>query len=183
MHAMAHSTKIQELLVAGVNEARNGNKQVAFSYFKQALTLDQHNETALLWCATLTNDPFEARNYLLGVLQNNPQHQVARTYYEMAQTRCDELDNLLSGSRLVRQWRNEPDPNSTIPRLGQYCIEKTWLSEVQLKAALHYQIYLREHGHRERLGDILVSFGYIDKKQLKQALDHLNTEYNNRFMD
>jgi tetratricopeptide (TPR) repeat protein len=183
MKAMTHISKLQELLVTGVNEARSGNKLEALACFKGALELDNKNEAALMWCATLTNDPFEARNYLLVVLQHNPNHRVARTYYELAQKRCDELDSLLSSSNLIRQWRNEPDPNSIIPRLGQFCMQKGWVSDLQVKAALHYQKYLREQGHNEKLGDILVSFGYLDKYQLQEALDFLHTEYNNRFLD
>ncbi len=175
--------KLNQLILTGATEARNGNKELALSCFKQVLDLDSRNEAALLWCATLTNDPFEARNYLQRVLDINPRHETARTYYELAQQRCEELNSLLSSSSLIRQWRNEPDPTSIIPRLGQYCIDKTWVTEIQMRAALHYQHHLREIGKKEKLGDIMISFGYITLDQLNQALDHLNTEYNNRFLD
>jgi tetratricopeptide (TPR) repeat protein len=174
---------INQLLVNGVTESRQGNKEAALKSFKQVLTLDYNNEVALLWCATLTSDPFEARNYLKRLLANNPHHEMARTYYELAERRCAELDNLLSGSSLLKQWRNEPDDTSSIPRLGQYCIQRGFVTELQVKAAVHYQEYLRQQGHNEKLGDIMVSFGYIDQAQLKIALDFLHTEYNNRFND
>ena len=65
-------------------------------------------------------------------------------------------------------------PEILVPRLGDYLVERGFLTQEDLQAALEYQQELREHGEEvPLLGQLLVRMG-----RLSQALlDHVVTEY------
>ena len=94
-HTFFENKNLKGLLLHGVAAARGARKELADAYFNKALQLDRDNEVALLWMATLATNPFDARNFLQRLLSNNPSHQLAITYYKLADQRCSELDNLI----------------------------------------------------------------------------------------
>lgn len=72
------------LLNHGVEEATNGSKSRARTYFRHATSIDPDNETALLWLAWLSDDAYEAVELLEKVLIRNPRNDIARSYLDQA---------------------------------------------------------------------------------------------------
>ncbi|WP_299026434.1 ATP-binding protein [uncultured Thermanaerothrix sp.] len=65
-------------------------------------------------------------------------------------------------------------PEILVPRLGDYLVERGWLSQEDLEAVLSYQAALRDRGQEvPLLGQLLVKLGKISQSLLDQAI----TEY------
>jgi signal transduction histidine kinase len=65
-------------------------------------------------------------------------------------------------------------PEILVPRLGDYLVERGFLSQADLDAVLNYQAVLREQGREvPLLGQLLVELGKISQP----LLDHAITEY------
>ncbi|MCX8023900.1 MAG: HAMP domain-containing histidine kinase [Thermanaerothrix sp.] len=65
-------------------------------------------------------------------------------------------------------------PEILVPRLGDYLVERGFLSQADLDAVLNYQAKLREQGREvPLLGQLLVELGKISQN----LLDHAITEY------
>lgn len=65
-------------------------------------------------------------------------------------------------------------PEILVPRLGDYLVERGWLSQEDLEAVLSYQAALRDQGQEAPLlGQLLVKLGKISQS----LLDHAITEY------
>jgi tetratricopeptide (TPR) repeat protein len=179
------------LLTKGVEEATNGSKSRARTYFRQALTMDRTNETALLWLAWLTDDPYEAVEILEQVVRNNPRNEVARAYLEQALARRSELDQLVSNSTNFGVWSrfNKPQSYQTAPRevvvpyLGEFLLRQGYITRQQLESALRRHSELAQRGSPKLVGQILVELGFISQKQLEMGLQQQRGEYNVRFND
>jgi len=170
-------------MAQGLTEARKGNHKSAHSFFQKILKLDKANEKAMMWCAMLCADPFDAKIYLQELLERRPEDKLVRTYYGLAIKRCEELDQLLNESELLQRWSNNEGGVAEISRLGDYLVKIGIINQQQLGVALHFQEYLRQHGQAEKLGEILLSFGYINKPQLQKALDFQRIDFFSRFND
>ncbi len=81
-------------------------------------------------------------------------------------------DYLPQSNRMPEEISDFPeemlDENS--PLLGQYLKRSGLITDVQLKAALHYQKFTLAQGKPEMLGNILVSAGYISYDRLMRVL-------------
>jgi hypothetical protein len=87
----------------------------------------------------------------------------------------DYLPHPNSESEGIADFPEEPiDENS--PLLGQYLKRAGLISDVQLKAALHYQKFTLAQGKPELLGNILVSAGYISYDKLMRVLGQQNID-------
>jgi hypothetical protein len=179
------------LLSKGVEEATNGSKSRARTYFRQALQLDGGNETALLWLAWLTDDAYEAVDILEQVVRRNPRNEVARAYLEQAVARRNELDQLVSSSTSFGVWSrfNTPQnykPNRkdvVVPYLGEFLLRQGYITRQQLDAALRRHSELAQRGSPKLVGQILVELGFITQTQLEAGLQQQRGEYNIRFND
>ena len=61
-------------------------------------------------------------------------------------------------------------PESLVPRLGDYLIEKKLINQAQLDRALEYQQELRNAGQNLLLGQILIDLGYVNRSRLDAAI-------------
>ncbi len=173
----------ETLMVQGITESRRGNHRLAFKYFQEALQLDKTNQKALMWCAMLCTDPFDAKNFLQQLLEQNPEDKLIRNYYGLAIQRCNELDQLLNESQLLQRWSKNSGGIAEFSRLGDHLVKVGEITQQQLKVALHFQEYLRKQGQNEKIGEILESFGYINKQQLQKALELQKIDFFSRFSD
>jgi tetratricopeptide (TPR) repeat protein len=180
------------LLSKGVEEATNGSKSRARTYFRQALTLDRNNETAMLWLAWLTDDPYEAVDILQQVVQRNPRNEVARAYLEQAIAKRNELDQLVSSSTSFGVWSRFNTPqtyqsnqkrDAVVPYLGEFLLRQGYITRQQLDAALRRHSELAQRGSPKLVGQILVELGFITQTQLEAGLQQQRGEYNLRFND
>ena len=177
---------VETLMQQADSEARRGNRKGALALYEQVLQQDSANETALWRCALLTQNVYEARAVLHRLLQLNPDHPQARAYYDIARQRIADSERLISHSSLVAQWEDHATHHSqaAIPLLGDYLIAQGILTPLQVRAALHFQEAERHSGNEpERLGETLVSFGYLNRAQLVTALAALQVNFNNRLAE
>src|SRR3954467_1296470 len=82
---------IIDLINQAVYEANLGNRQQSQFIFAKVLELDPQNETALLWLAFLTPNPFIAAELLEGLLKRKPGDSRLQNYLQQARARCAEL--------------------------------------------------------------------------------------------
>ncbi|MCA9909013.1 MAG: PD40 domain-containing protein, partial [Anaerolineae bacterium] len=82
---------ISELMRQGIAAARDGDKQAAREAFEQAVELDEENEKAWFWLASVLDDEAEKRLALSTVLHLNPGNERARKALELIEAR-QQLD-------------------------------------------------------------------------------------------
>lgn len=177
---------IKNLIQQGVNEANRGNRQQAQFIFGKVLELDSRNETALLWLAFLTPNPFEAVELLEGLLKRKPGDEKIQSYLRLARARCDELGQAarppmesqdatpgsfrLQPSRNSYDYRDIPRSNRPVPYLGEFLMQEGVINQHQLNVALrtHYDMALR--GQPKRVGEVMIQLGFLTPQQLERLL-------------
>lgn len=181
------SNDVLALLNKGVEEATHGSKSRARIIFRQALTLDRTSETALLWLAWLTDDPYEAVDLLEQVVLRNPANEDARAFLVQARARKSELDSLIANSSTMGVWSRlqtkKPSQETVVPVIGEYLLRQGYITRQQLESALKRHSELARRGNPKLVGQILVELGYITQLQLEQGLQQQRGEYNYRFHD
>lgn len=95
---------ISELMRQGIAAARAGDKQAARAAFEQAVELDEENEKAWFWLASVLEDEAEKRLALNTVLHLNPENERARKALELIE---------------VRQQADEPGADEVIPGVSR----------------------------------------------------------------
>lgn len=178
------------LLNRGAEEANSGNRATAREYFKQALLLDSYNESALIWLAYLTDDPYQQIDILQTILKINPRHDLAQAYLAEAKSKTSELDNLVSGSYAYSAWNRLKDGTGnasrnkrTIPFLGEYLLQEGMITRQQLEMALRRHEELARRGQPKQMGQVMVELGYITQAQLETWLNRQTGEYSYQFRD
>jgi tetratricopeptide (TPR) repeat protein len=174
------------LLHQGVEAANAGEKPLARAHFQQVLELEPSNETALLWLSYLTSDPYEAVRLLEKLITNNPRNELAQSYLIKARARCNELEQLVTGSATYNTWyrpNNGAGHSSSVPLLGEYLLSQGLITQQQLDMALRRHQDLNKRGNRKPIGQIMVELGYITQTQLDRWLEHQKGEFSNRFWD
>lgn len=75
---------ITNLLQGGVASAKAGDKELARSLFYKVITLDQNNESAWLWLASISEQSSERFEYLQKVLSINPSNERAISWLKVS---------------------------------------------------------------------------------------------------
>ncbi len=180
------------LLSKGVEEATNGSKSRARTLFRQALDIEPYNESAHLWLAWLTDDPYEAVDILEKVVRRNPRNEVARAYLDQAVARRDELDKLVSAATSFGVWSRFNTPQTyrsanqrevIVPYLGEFLLRQGYITRQQLEASLRRHSDLAQRGMPKPIGQVMVELGFITQPQLEAGLQQQRSEYNFRFND
>jgi Tol biopolymer transport system component len=96
------SSDVQEILKAGIDAARRGNKIAARGLLEQVIERDPNNEMAWLWLASAVDTLEERRNCLQNVLRINPNNPRAR---EALARLTGETKTAEQGRRVVEQLR------------------------------------------------------------------------------
>lgn len=182
--------KTTGLLHKGVEAANANSKHLARAYFQDVLSLEPHNEMAILWLAYLADNPYSAMELLTGLLQRNPKNEIAQGYLAQAQARCEELDSLISGSYTYQSWdyvRGSKKPvvkkTADIPVFGEYLLRQGIITQQQLNIALDRHQDLANRGAKKQVGQVMVELGYISQPQLEGWLQQQRGEYIYRFQD
>ena len=125
----------------------------ARAFFRQVLSHDDHNETALLWLAWLTEDAYEAVDLLEKVVAYNPANKDARVYLEQARDRKKELDALVAGSNTRSVWGllqpNKRSSEPVVPLLGEYLLRQGYITRNELNSALKRHSELAQRGRHK----------------------------------
>ena len=61
-------------------------------------------------------------------------------------------------------------PEMLVPRMGEYLIQKGFITEENLKVALDYQIKQAEENNQILLGQALIDLEFLDQSDLDQAV-------------
>jgi hypothetical protein len=175
---------IIDLINQAVGEANLGNRQQSQFIFGRVLELEPQNETALLWLAFLTPNPFVAAELLEGLLKRNPADNRLRNYLDQARARCAELSKAsaqelqdappgtfrLKASSSSYEYRDIAPSNRAVPYLGEFLMQEGFINQHQLNVALrmHYDMALR--GQPKRVGEVMIQLGYLTPQQLEHSL-------------
>jgi signal transduction histidine kinase len=63
-------------------------------------------------------------------------------------------------------------PEMLVPRLGEYLLEKGFITKAELNRALHIQKKMAASGDQVLVGELLVDLGLISREKLDQAITH-----------
>lgn len=74
-------------------------------------------------------------------------------------------------------------PESLVPRLGDYLIERKLITTDQLSRALEYQAEMRNAGQNILLGQILIDLGYVNRSRLDEAITEQIMQLRNALQD
>lgn len=175
---------IIDLINQAISESNLGNRQQSQFIFGKVLECDPQNETALLWLAFLTPNPFVAAELLEGLLKRNPDDNRFRIYLEKARARCAELSRnsvqelqaappgtfRLKASSSSYEYRDIAPSNRAVPYLGEFLMQEGFIDQHQLNVALrmHYDMALR--GQPKRVGEVMIQLGYLTPQQLEHSL-------------
>ena len=176
---------IIDLINQAIREANLGNRQQSQFIFGKVLELDPQNETALVWLAFLTPNPFVAAELLEGLIRRNPADDRLRHYLGQARARCaelslssvQELQNAPPGTFRLKassssyEYRDIGPSNRAVPYLGEFLLQEGLISQHQLNVALrmHYDMALR--GQPKRVGEVMIQLGYLTLQQLEHSLE------------
>jgi len=83
----------EELLQLAINAARAGNSKPARLMFEEVLKQDKNNERALMWLAKIAGSKAERREWLMRVLNVNPNNDVARNALKRMAYKRSARDN------------------------------------------------------------------------------------------
>ena len=179
------SNDLLGLLNTGVELVNTGDRIGARGCFRAVLEADPNNETAVLWLAYLSIDPFKAVELLENFLRRNPGSTQAQSYLAQARSRCQELDQLVTGSTTFNTWTNKgkSSANKAVPFLGEYLLKQGVITQQQLEMALRRHQDLAKRGSRKRVGEVMIELGYINQKQLDGWLQQQTGDYSYQFRD
>ena len=184
---MNGTTSTLELINTGVELAGSGEKGPARRAFLTALNIDPNNETAVLWLAYLSDNPQKAVEILEGFLASHPNSSQALAYLTQARSKCQELEQLVVGSRTFDSWtrtsRSVAGNVRSVPFLGEYLLRQGVISEQQLDMVLRRHRDLASRGTHKLVGQVMVELGYISQNQLETWLQQQNYDYSDRFRD
>ncbi len=89
----AQGATAKQLLKAGIQAAKAGNKQTAQVIFQQVLDQDKRNERALFWMASVADTLEEKQRYLRATLKVNPHNQKAKRHLKRLEKTSSERDS------------------------------------------------------------------------------------------
>jgi len=75
---LGNADNLHEILRAGIEAARQGDKERARQYFERVVQLDDQNEAGWMWLASTIDSVEQRKGYLQKVLQINPNNERAR---------------------------------------------------------------------------------------------------------
>lgn len=190
--AASNQTAAQYLQLAS-QAAQLQEMQEARELYLQALKVEPDNETALIWLAWNTSDPYEGVNYLEKLVEAHPENPQFKEYLEAGKKRCAELDQLISGSGVLGYWNTAEQiqqerirmgkdrRSASVQPVGQLLLRKGYITADQLDTAVVVHEMFARLGEKKKLGEILVEYGYLTKEQLQDVLNEQLTDFNTQF--
>jgi DNA-binding response OmpR family regulator len=184
---------LNEVLQDAAQQAQIQDSNKARELYLQALKLDPNNETALIWLAWHTPDPYEGVRFLESLVENHPENAQFQEYLEAGQKRCQELDQLISGSGVLGYWtmaekiqqdriqKGTDRRSASVTPVGQLLLKKGIITVEQLETAVVVQEMFTRLGESKKLGEVLVEYGYLTQGQLEAVLSEQITDFNSNF--
>lgn len=184
---------LDEILEAASQVAQLQDVSQARELYLKALKLDPNNETALIWLAWHTPDPYEGVRYLETLVQNHPENAQFQEFLEAGRNRCQELDQLISGSGVLGYWnmaeqiqqdriqKGTDRRSSSVTPVGQLLLKKGIITAEQLETAVVIHEMFTRLGEPKKLGEVLLEYGYLTQEQLQAVLREQLTDFNSNF--
>jgi hypothetical protein len=160
-------TERQHFLEA-VQAARRGDREGARKLMRQAILDDPSYAPAWLWMGGLVDDLKQRRDCLERALALDPNMTAAREGLEIIR-----LQETLQEISLLTPRPVVPTEHSKgqIRKLGAYLVERGFITNTQLEAALVEQRNSQNYrGERLPLGDVLIQRGWLTPQVLGSAL-------------
>ncbi|MBA3946764.1 MAG: hypothetical protein H0X37_19660 [Herpetosiphonaceae bacterium] len=110
--------------------------------------------------------------------RNGKQVRLGEVLVNTKLIRREQLETALRTQIEVVQQQVQHSP---VVSLGQFLVERTYITPDQLAQALSIQSTSKQRGRMPKLGDILVKLGYLTPTQLERALKTQIEQYNSRF--
>lgn len=183
----------EQLLQLATQAAQLQELPEARELYLQVLKLDPGNETALIWLAWNASDPYEGVRYLEKLVQDHPENAQFQEFLAAGRRRCEELDQLISGSGVLGYWNTAEQiqqermtngrdrRTASITPVGQLLLKKGFITAEQLDTAVVVHEMFARLGESKKLGEILVEYGYLTQKQLQEVLSEQLTDFNTQF--
>jgi CheY-like chemotaxis protein len=161
--------------------------------YQQVLKNDPSNESALMWLAWYTTDPYEGCGYLERLVAAHPDNMKAREFLEAGRRRLQELDQLISDSSVLSYWnvaeqvqqdrlrKGVDRRNNPVLPVGQLLLRKGFITREQLDTAVSLHEMFNRLGDPKKLGEVLLEYGYLTREQLQSVLNEQQAEYNSQF--
>lgn len=93
---------VQTLLEGGITAARVGDIEMARQYLEDVLALDENNEEAWLWLASISEELTEKQAHFQRVLSINPQNEQAKAGLEWVRKKLGEASQAVSVGRATQ---------------------------------------------------------------------------------
>lgn len=161
--------------------------------YQEVLKNDPSNESALMWLAWYTTDPYEGCGYLERLVAAHPDNVKAREFLEAGRRRLQELDQLISDSSVLSYWnvaeqvqqdrlrKGVDRRNNPVLPVGQLLLRKGFITREQLDTAVSLHEMFNRLGDPKKLGEVLLEYGYLTREQLQSVLNEQQAEYNSQF--
>ncbi len=180
-------------LEAAGKAAQVGDFTQARELYQYVVKLDPSNDSALMWLAWHTNDPYEGVKYLERLVAKHPENQRLQEFLDTGKKRCQDLDRLISGSNVLSYWNIAEQVQSDrmqkgvdrrvnpITPLGQLLLKKGYINRSQLETAVSLHEMFNRLGTPKKLGEVLLEYGYLTKEQLQVVLSEQQSDFNSQF--
>lgn len=143
-----------------------GRTEEARRQLERLTTIMPQAEEPWLQLLTLNPAPQEEIALIEGFLQHHPTHRFAAAM----RARLEHTRIVLLLGAPARTSTPAPVTPATTLRLGDYLVQRGWVTLEQVELALAEQRRLRELGLQQRLGAILLMNGQLQADQLAVAL-------------
>lgn len=189
---LADQTLDQLLKLAG-QAAQLQELPRAQELYLRVLELDSNNVTALIWLAWHPGDPYEGVRFLEKLVEKHPENVQLQKFLAAGKRRCQELDQLISGSGVLGYWnmaeqihqeriQNGKDRRGApVTPIGQLMLKKGFITAEQLETAVIVHEMFARLGEPKKLGEILLEYRYLTKEQLQEVLSEQMTDFNTQF--
>ncbi len=189
----SYKQTLDETLQTTAKEVQSNDIAQASEIYLKVLKLDPNNETALIWLAWHTADPYEGVRFLEKLVVKHPENAQFREYLEAGSRRVQELDQLISGSDVLGYWnkaeqiQQERIQNGrdlrcgSVTPVGQLLLKRGIITTEQLETGLVIHEMFARLGEPKKLGEVLLDYGYLNQEQLHTVLSEQQTDFNSQF--
>jgi DNA-binding response OmpR family regulator len=188
-----HVQRVNGVLQVAAQEAQLQNISGARELYLEVLNLDPNNETALIWLAWHTTDPYDGVRFLEKLVENHPENTQFQEFLAAGKRRCQELDQLISGSGVLGYWtmaeqiqqervtKGLDRRSASVTPVGQLLLQKGYITREQLETAVVVHEMFTRLGEPKKLGEVLLEYGYLTQEQLQTVLSEQVSDFNSNF--
>jgi len=174
---MAGNTDLNALYDQAMVAIKANRLDEAKELLSQVVSANPQNEQAWFWLADVHTDLKQTVYCLQRVVSLNPDNARAKEALAFAGGALQEAD------KPATTPQKPAETERPVPRLGRYLLDRRFISNVQLEAALRAQDAAARAGKPRKMGDILVEQGAITRERLDAAVRDQRQDFFDLFQD